>query len=232
MPPRLAWIDVGCGTGALSHAVLAQCAPRLFAGVDRSPGYLSAARRAAGAEGRFLVADARELPFAGARFDVAVSGLVLNFVPDPPRMVAEMARLLRPGGRLALYVWDYAGHMELMRYFWDAAVELDPAVAELDEGRRFPICQPNPLRQVFQDCGLDNVEVRAIDVPTIFSDFDDYWAPFLGGQGPAPGYAVSLSEAQRAELRARIRSRLPRAADGSISLTARAWAVRGLARSA
>jgi hypothetical protein len=117
--------------------------------------------------------------------------------------------------------------MELMRIFWDAAVELDPSAAELHEGRRFGECRPEPLRELFASAGLRGVGVRAIDVVTRFRDFEDCWEPFLGGQGPAPGYAVSLDEERRAALRERIRARLPFADDGSVTLTARAWAVRG-----
>jgi hypothetical protein len=117
--------------------------------------------------------------------------------------------------------------MELMRYFWDAAVALKPADLERDEGRRFPICQPGPLQRLFEGAGLRKVEVRSIDVPTRFRNFEDYWTPFLGGQFPAPDYAMSLDEAARAALRERIRVHLPIAADGSIPLIARAWAVRG-----
>lgn len=227
VPTRLAWLDVGCGTGALTHAILASCAPRLLVSLDRSPAYLAAARAQAPAgSARFLVGDAQDLPLASSRFDLAVSGLVLNFVPRPESMVAEMARLVRSRGVVALYVWDYADRMELMRHFWDAAVELEPAALQFDEGRRFPVCRPAPLRELFERCGLTDVDVRAVDVPTLFRDFDEYWSPFLGGQGPAPGYAVSLSEQDRSRLRERIRSRLPRTADGSIRLVARAWAVR------
>jgi hypothetical protein len=129
---------------------------------------------------------------------------------------------------VAAYVWDYAGKMQLMRHFWNAATALDPAASELDEGHRFPLCQPNPLKELFQQAGLKEVEVCPIDIATDFQDFDDYWVPFLGGQGPAPGYAMSLSEAQRVALRERIRAGLPFALDGSIPLVARAWAVRGI----
>jgi SAM-dependent methyltransferase len=177
----------------------------------------------------FEVGDAQSLSAGKNSFDVAVAALVLNFVPQPARAVAEMARVVRPGGTVAAYVWDYAGKMELMRYFWDAAVALDRAALDLDEGRRFPICQPTPLAELFSQAGLREVEVRPIDVPTRFRDFADYWSPFLGGQGPAPGYAMSLSEERRNALRDRIRANLPVSADGSISLIARAWAVRGLA---
>lgn len=117
--------------------------------------------------------------------------------------------------------------MQLMRHFWDAAVALDPKANDPDEGRRFPICNPEPLERLFKGAKLTGVAVRPIDVPTIFRDFDDYWMPFLGGQAPAPGYAMSLDEAGRTALRERIRQSLPTEADGSIHLIARAWAVRG-----
>lgn len=114
-----------------------------------------------------------------------------------------------------------------MRFFWDAAVALDPAAARMDEGPRFPLCRPDALAQLFAAVRLQDVEVTAIDIPTPFASFDDYWRPFLGGQGPAPAYAMALDEAARTRLRDRLRERLPAAADGSIRLTARAWAVRG-----
>jgi hypothetical protein len=156
-------------------------------------------------------------------------GLVINFVSDQTKAVGEMRRITRPGGVVAAYVWDYAGEMQMMRAFWDAAVALDPNAVELDEGRRFPVCHPEPLAKLFEGAGLKAVTVRAIDVPTIFKDFDDYWTPFLGGQAPAPGYCMSLFEDRRATLSDRIRSSLPIADDGSIHLTARTWAVRGTA---
>lgn len=161
-----------------------------------------------------------------ARADAAVAGLVLNFVPEPLRAVTEMVRVVRPECIVAAYVWDYAGKMELMRYFWDAAVVSDPGATELDEGHHFPVCQPKPLAELFRQAGLTEVDVRPIDVATDFRHFDDYWSPFLGGQGPAPGYAMSLSEERRAELRERIRAELPIAEDGSIQLITRAWAAR------
>ena len=225
-----AWLDVGCGTGALSQTVLGMADPAAVVGIDPSLGYVGYARaRLAGDRARLLVADARRLPVAGDRFDAVVSGLVLNFVPDPARAVREMTRVARAGGRVAAYVWDYAGGMELIRGFWDAAAALDRAAAELDEGRRFGLCQPEPLAGLFRGAGLVEVEVAPIDVPTRFRDFDDYWTPFLGGQGPAPGYVLALDEAGRAALREELAARLPAAADGSIALAARAWAVAGTA---
>jgi hypothetical protein len=154
---------------------------------------------------------------------------MLNFVPDAAGAVGEFARVASPDATVAAYVWDYAGDMQLMRYFWDVATELDVSIADRDEGRRFPICRPDTLSDAWSRAGLRDVEVRAIDVDTVFADFDDYWSPFLGGQGPAPSYAMSLPAAERDRLRDTIHARLPVAADGTIALIARAWAVRGRA---
>ena len=174
----------------------------------------------------FEVDDAQAMSVVSASFDAALSGLVLNFIPKPMLAVQEMVRAVRPAGLVTAYVWDFASKMELMRYFWDAAVALDPAAVELDEGRRFQLCQPAALSALSSEGGLRDVQTRGIEVPTRFRDFDDYWSPFLGGQAPAPGYEMSLSEERRGALRERIRADLPVAADGSISLIARAWAVR------
>jgi len=214
MPESLRWLDVGCGTGALSEAIVTRCSPDAIVGVDRSEEYLRFARaRVTDPRVSFRPGDAQALPVKDAEHDIVVSGLMLNFVPDQPRAVAEMKRALVPGGTVAAYVWDYAGEMQLMRRFWDAAVALDAPALELDEGRRFPIARPGPLVELFESTG--------------FRDFDDYWTPFTGGQGPAPGYCMSLSEDRRAALRERIKSTMQVQPDGSIHLIARAWAVRG-----
>ena len=231
IPAGSRWLDVGCGTGALSQTILETASPREVWGIDASERYVTYAReQVTDWRARFSVADASALPCMSAVHDAVVSGLVLNFVPRPAAAVAEMARAAVVGGTVAAYLWDYAGQMQLVRHFWDAAVALDPSALEMDEGRRFPLCQPHPLAELFRSAGLDQVEVRSIDVPTTFLDFDDYWSPFLGGQGPAPAYAMSLSGEHRAGLRERIRAQLPIAADGSIHLVARAWAVRGMRR--
>jgi SAM-dependent methyltransferase len=228
IPAGRAWLDVGCGTGALTATVLAQAAPAAVVGVDPAEPFLATARaRIPDPRATFQSGDARALPVPDATVDAVVSGLALNFVPDADRAVAEFVRVTRAGGTAAAYVWDYAGGMAMMRYFWDAAAALDPAAAELDEGRRFPLCRPEPLRLLWTEAGLDQVSVDAIEVPTVFADFEDFWGPFLGGQGPAPGYAMSLTEEHRGALRDRIRADLPSTSDGSIPLTARAWAVKG-----
>jgi SAM-dependent methyltransferase len=228
VPPGATWLDVGCGTGALSSQILERERPSAIVGVDPSAEFIAHARSRVGdARVSFQVGDAQALPVESARFDAAAAALVLNFVPRPEAAMAQMVRAVKPGGTVAAYVWDYAGKMELMRFFWDAAVALDPAVAELDEGRRFPMCRPDALKALFDGAGLDAVEVRSLDIATPFRDFDDYWTPFLGGQGPAPGYAMSLDEGARVALRERIREALPIRADRGIDLMARAWAAKG-----
>lgn len=228
IPSGQLWLDVGCGTGALCAAITENCAPASVSGIDPSAGFLNTARVRHGGRVDFQQGSATDIPFADASFDVTVSGLVLNFVADRHAGLAAMARVTRPGGTVAAYVWDYSGKMELMRIFWDAAVALDPAAAELDEGRRFPLCRPEALDTLFKTAGLTRVATTAIDIATPFASFDDYWRPFLGGNGPAPAYAMSLDEPARARLRDHIRERLPLRADGSVQLTARVWAVRGM----
>ena len=231
VPARRQWLDVGCGTGALTATILAEADPTQVVGVDTSEGFLASARARIGdTRAAFHVADARSLPLPDRHFDAVVSGLALNFVPDPRRAVAEFARVAGSGRVVAAYVWDYAEGMAMMRYFWDAARALDPAAADLDEARRFPLCRPESLSGLWTDAGLDKVTVQAIEVPTAFADFDDYWSPFLGGQGPAPGYVMSVTDGHRQALRDMLRVSLPSGMDGSIQLTARAWAVRGVVR--
>jgi SAM-dependent methyltransferase len=226
IPPGRRWLDVGCGTGALSDAILDRCAPLSVIAVEPSEGFLDKAKEQLGSRVLLRRGSGVEIPLDDRSVDVTVSGLVLNFIPDGRAAVSEMARVTAPGGTIAAYVWDYSEKMELMRYFWDAAVELDPEAAKLEEGVRFPVCHPEALSELFAGAGLCGAEVTAIDIPTRFANFEDYWRPFLGGQGPAPAYAMALDDTARARLADRIRGRLPIQTEGSISLIARAWAVR------
>jgi len=229
VPGARRWVDVGCGTGALCSAIADRCFPSSVTGIEPSEGFLKTAREHLAGHVALHRGTATAIPLEDASVDVAVSGLVLNFVPDQRAALLEMARVTGNSGTIAAYVWDYAGKMELMRYFWDVAVELDPAAAPMDEGIRFPMCRPETLEQLFADAGLKDIEVSAIDIPTVFANFDDYWEPFLGGQGPAPAYLMSLNKSARARLRDRLRVRLPTEPNGSISLIARAWASRARA---
>ncbi|HJS37857.1 MAG TPA: methyltransferase domain-containing protein [Burkholderiales bacterium] len=222
------WVDVGCGTGALCAAILDRCAPSAVTGIEPSEGFLKTARENLAGRASLHPGNAAAIPLGDSSADVVVSGLVLNFVPDAHLALLEMARVTGKGGTIGGYVWDYAGRMELMRAFWDAAAELDPGAASLDEGVRFPLCRPDALTARFAGAGLKDIDVQAIDIPTPFADFEDFWQPFLGGQGPAPAYAMSLEEPARMRLRERIAQRLPAQPDGSIALTARAWAVRAV----
>jgi SAM-dependent methyltransferase len=200
--------------------------PRWVAGVEPSEGFLQSAKGNLGGRADLLRGTATEIPLASSSVDSLVSGLVLNFIPDPHAALAEMVRVTRRGGVVGAYVWDYAGKMELIRFFWDAARAIDPNAASLDEGSRFPICDPEALTRLFVGAGLGQVEVTAIDLQTDFASFDDYWQPFLGGQGPAPAYLMSLGMDERARLRDHLRERLSVQKNESISLVARAWAVR------
>ncbi len=225
-PPGLRWLDVGCGTGALTAEVVRRCRPADVLGVDRSAAFVVAA--APGAS--YLVADAGSLPVRGASRDVVVSGLFLNFPPVPEAVLAELVRVVRPGGIVAGYVWDYGSGMRLLRHFWDAAALADPAAAALDEARRFPLCHPARLRALWAGVGLVDVACEALTVRRVFASFAEVWEPFHTGQGPAPGYVVSLDPDRRERLRLALRDRLPAGPDGSIRLAAGAWAVRGRRR--
>jgi SAM-dependent methyltransferase len=229
VPAGSKWLDVGCGTGALSQTVLQFAEPARIKGIDRSEGFVNFAKeRVQDDRVQFAVDDAEALKEGDGTFDAVISGLVLNFISHPERALAEMTRVARSGGVAAVYVWDYAEGMQFIRHFFDAAIALDPNAVEHDEGPRFRICHPDALHRLFESTGLQDVEVRPIEVPTVFRDFDDYWSPFLAGQGPAPSYAMSLSKEGRVALRERIRAGLPHNPDGSISLAARAWAARGV----
>jgi SAM-dependent methyltransferase len=227
VPSGQVWGDVGCGTGALVESILALAEPSSVLAIDQSAGFLATARaNIDDPRVRLERGDATALPWPEASCDVTVSGLVLNFVPDAHKMVGEMARVTRPEGTVALYVWDYSSGMQMMRLFWDAAAEVSPEDTSLDEAGRFPFCQPEPLKALFQAAGLRSPEVRAIEIPTVFRDFDDYWQPFLGKQGPAPSYLASLDDQRRERIQEVLRARLAPSADGSIALSARAWAVQ------
>jgi SAM-dependent methyltransferase len=222
------WIDVGCGTGVLTRAILDLEDPESVVGVDPAPAFLTTARTSIrDPRVNFLEATAEALPDGVGSADAIVAGLSLNFIPDLPAAMAELRRVCRRDGIVAGYVWDYAEDMQLLRTFWDAATGIDPSAAPLDEGVRFPLCRPERLEASFVAAGFADVGVVAIDIPTVFRGFDDYWTPFLSGVGPAPGYVAGLDAAARERLRNRLDWTLPREPDGSIDLTARAWAVRG-----
>ena len=221
------WLDVGCGTGALSTAILDHAAPTLVVGVDRSGEMLEAAKASLGTHAVLHQASAEHLPLGDAAVDVTVSSLVLQALPDAPRALQEMVRVTRSGGIVAAAVWDYALRARFIRLFWDAATSADPRAAALDEAARHPLCQPEALTRLFEGAGLQGVRTGSIEIETRFATFDDCWQALLHGQGAAPDYMASLDEPARQRLRKALRSRMPVGPGGATSLAARAWVVRG-----
>ena len=222
------WLEVGCGTGALTSAICDACHPASIVACDPSEPFIEVARKnLVDTRATFVVGRADGLPHRGGGFDVAVSGLVFNFLPDAGQALTAVQERLRPGGTVAAYVWDYADGMEFLRIFWEEAAALNSAADAVDERRRFSLCQQSALAALFQNAGLAGVETASIEIPTDFASFDDYWSPFLWGTGPAPGYVASLDPAARAQLEQRLRKRLPTGDEGGIHLRARAWAARG-----
>jgi trans-aconitate methyltransferase len=226
-PAGARWLDVGCGTGALTAAICAHCDPRAVVACDPSEPFIAHARQTLpDPRATFTVAAADALPAVEGGFETAVSGLVLNFVPDPAAALEATRDRLAPGGVAAVYVWDYAEGMEFLRAFWETAAALDPAAAVLDEGRRFEICSAANLATLFETAGFTGIRTAPIEIATTFESFDDYWTPFLRGTGPAPAYVASRTPEQREQLRDRLRARLA-PAGGYLDLRARAWAARG-----
>ncbi len=221
-------LEVGCGTGSLTRALLDRGPSVTVTGIDASDTYLAFARKQLDAQRVALeVGDAQSLRFDDRRFDAVVSLLVLNFVPDNAKAVAEMARVTRPGGRVGAAVWDYGGGMEMLRLLWDTAVEIDPSAAERHE-RNMPLCREGELAALWRQSGLAEVEEQGLTAELTFASFDDYWAPFLTGVGPSGSYVSGLDEGLRGKLKSRLLDRLCSAeSDRPITLSARAWAVRG-----
>lgn len=230
LKPAAHWLEVGCGTGALTEAICELGDPASVVACDSAEAFVAHARRhLEDARAAFVVAGADALPETPGGFDTIVSGLVLNFLPQPQRALASMRERLAAHGVAAAYVWDYASGTEFLQHFWAEAVAADPGAATLDERTRFPLCEPAALMSVFRAAGFANVDTTALVIATAFADFDDFWKPFLGGTGPAPSYVGSLGPRQRDDLRERLRRRLRAERDGNIRLRARAWAVRGTA---
>jgi len=227
VPGGSTWLEIGCGTGSLTRAICELTEPSAVVACDAAPDYVSHCREQLRFEPLTVVAvPPSGYPARAGGFDAVVSSLVLNFLPSPVDALVGMREACAPGGRVAACVWDYAEGMEFLRRFWDAAAALDAAAAALDEGRRFPLCRPEPLRAAFEAAGLESVRVAPIEVATAFASFDDFWAPFVGGPGPAPGYVATLDERARRRLVDRLRDTL--GSERPIALRARAWAASGV----
>jgi SAM-dependent methyltransferase len=226
--PGLRWLDVGCGTGALTTAILRKADPARIVGCDPAEAFIEHARRTVDSPlAAFEIAGIDNLPHIETGFDRIVSGLVMNFLPDPDAALEAMKARLGSDGRIAVYVWDYAEGMEFLRIFWEEAAAADPGSATSNQGERFPICREGALGQAFSRAGLLNIRDGAVTIRTAFSDFSDYWGPFELGTGSAPAYVARLDSQQRERLIARLRARLTPGSDGPIELSARAWAAAG-----
>jgi SAM-dependent methyltransferase len=228
IPRRVHWLDVGCGTGALADAVCSHADPASVVGCDPATPLVEFAREhSRDPRQSFVVAGAGDLPRRPGGYGSVASMLALNFLPDAQGAVDEMRTLAMPGATVSACVWDYSDGMQFLRRFWDAAASLDAAASALDEGNRFPLCHRDRLAPLFRDCGLGDVRCEPLEIRTEFGSFDDYWRPFLAGTGPAPSYVSSLGSDDRAILARKLEETLLRGPDGMITLSARAWAVRG-----
>ena len=216
-------LDVGCGPGALTQRLAEAIGGEHVAAVDPSAPFVEACRaRVPGADVR--IGTAERLPDFGRLFDFVMSQLVVNFMTDAESGMSAMRAATRPGGLVTACVWDYADGMTMLRNFWDAALELDPNAP--DEGRFMRHCSPAELRALWEKCGLDDVETDALDVEASYTDFDEFWGPFLSGVGPGGDYCASLDAERRDALRDSVFRRLGEPT-GPFTLPARAWFVRG-----
>jgi SAM-dependent methyltransferase len=222
-------LDVGTGTGAVASTLAASLPRSEIVGIDPSAAFIAhAAKNAKSSRLRFETGDAQALRHDDASFDQAIALLVMNFIPDHDKAIAEMRRVTRPGGVVSACVWDYGDGMEALRIFWDEVVTLEPAAAPKHE-RNMKLSRAGELGALWKKAGFADVREGAVVIEQAFSSFDDYWQPFLSGTGPGGAYVASLPEERRQQLAARIRGRLPAGQDGAFTLMARAWCVKGTA---
>jgi SAM-dependent methyltransferase len=224
MPTGLRWIDIGCGNGAFTELVIGRCVPSEIQGIDPSDGQLAFARTRPGARGAvFQKGGAMALPFEAAHFDAAVMALVIFFVPEPAKGVAEMVRVLRPGGTIAAYAWDMPGggfpfepiQAEMRTMGFDTAGPPRPDASRLTE-----------MRRLWESAGLEAVETREIAVRRTFADFDAYWDSSTTGASMRPTLAA-MTGGDIERLRARVRARLAADGGGPVTCPARANAIKG-----
>ena len=224
-------LDVGCGTGSLLFELADNPAHTALTGIDASAVYVAAAQAAA-TDPRITVlhGDACAMPFGDESFDAALSQLVLQFVPQPGEAVAEMRRVVRPGGVVAAAVWNSGGGMPHQRMFWDTAAMLDPAAAE-ERGRVFsrPMTRRDELYGLFERVGLRDVAENAVTIWMEFADFMDFWSPIAGGEGTLGKYVTGLDEGARARLERHLRAAYESGqADGARSFACTAQVCRGV----
>ena len=225
LPDGLRCLDVGCGNGAFTEVLVARCAPAAVMALDPSEEQIAYARQRPAAKlAEYRVGDALALPFDDGGFDAALMALAISFVPDPAKAVAEMVRVVRPGGWVATYMWDIPG----------GGVPVSPIYSALRAVGAAPGAQPNPaasqletMRELWQKAGLQSIDTHVIRIPVVFSGFDEFWASTTVPVGPQGKVIAALSPSAREQLRATLREQLPIAADGRIAYEAFANAVKG-----
>jgi SAM-dependent methyltransferase len=223
-------LDVGSGTGSLSIEIAARRPHCQILGIEPSEDYVAYAQaRIPHPNVQFRVGNAQELAFPDAEFDATLSLLVFNFLPDPRKALGELQRVTRPSGRIGAATWDYGDGMKMLRIFWNAAVDLDANAVRSDE-KHMPLCRAGELSSLWNEVGLTDVQEQPLQIVMRFESFDDFWDPFLMGQGPAGVHVANLTPARRIALRDRLKRLLPESAQrGAFELDGRAWAVRGTA---
>jgi len=221
-------LDVGTGTGALAAGLAATLPASDIVGIDPSDAFLKYARTNIASERvRLEIGDAQSLRFPDATFDQTMALLVMNFVPDHEKAVREMRRVTRPGGAVSACVWDYESGMQMIRYFWDEVVALEPAMAEKDQ-RHMKFAREGQLGEIWRKAGLVNVQEKPLILDQAFASFDDYWQPFLGQTGAAGALVATRGDGWRQQIETRLRKRLlGDGPDRPFVLKARAWCVRG-----
>jgi SAM-dependent methyltransferase len=222
--PKSSWLDVGCGNGAFTEEIITHCHPSSVDGIDPAQGQIAYAQKRTGTTmAVFQAGDAQSLPFADASFENVVMALVIAFVPDPAKAVAEMARVAKPGAIVATYMWDLPHnvpispmHKALKEMGFETPVRPSPEAASL-----------TAMHALWQDAGLQAIETTTIKIAVQFTSFDDFWQSCSLPVGPVAKVMLGLTENQRTELQKRLKANLPIAADGSISFPAMANAVKG-----
>jgi ubiquinone/menaquinone biosynthesis C-methylase UbiE len=232
IPPHQRWLDVGCGTGAFTEVIVSRCEPKAVVAFDPSERQLAyALSRPYDNRVTFRLGDAMRIESDDHEFDVAASALVLNFLPDQERAVREMGRVVRPGGTVAIYVWDFAGRLNITQHLNDAIASIAPdAERAARNAQQASTTKPAVIADLFRSAGLEAIETKSLDITAAFEDFDDYWesnttliSP-INIIGTAGG---SLATDQIRLLKQKLRDELPRAGSGRIQFGARAWAIRG-----
>ena len=230
IPAGRDWIEIGCGTGALTSAICERTDPRSVVALDTASEFVEYCTKQLSYETLSVMQGTVDsLPSRPDGYGAVVSSLVLNFLPDTIGSLRKMKSVCSPDGFVAACVWDYSKGMEFLRFFWDAALAVDPASAIFDEGTRFPLCRPDALRSAFHQAALHNIEIASVAIPTMFQSFEDYWSSLCEGTGPAPSYVATLSTAKREALASSLKALTSPNGGGPVTLQASAWAIKASA---